>query len=475
MKFVRRLFLCMLISLLMLGLTAPALAASKNISLNKTTATVSEGATLRLTATTTGDFASGKVTWKSSNTKIATVSSAGVVTGLKKGSVTITATVTAGKRTQRATCRVTVQRPATGITVNTAKWTGLYAADDAAVADLVPEDNTLPVLVLVPNRRMSISATVTPRDASSVKYTVKTSDSSVLKVSGSTIIAQAPGTCVMTVASSITAKVNSQYLVVVVTPITSLTVTGDSTIFVGSTTRLNVKYSPATAGLKAVTWSSSSSRIATVDSDGVVTGIARGTATITAKAADGSGISKSFRVTVSVAPTSISILQNRKEVGSITLAVSAKTTLSASVKPTTVSNRTVKWSSSDPSVATVTQKGQVTGLKVGTCTITAESSLMGDVRQSVTVTVVQPVTRVVPAESYIYLDYGSSVDTYWTVYPSNATIQELTFTSSNRKVATVNENGMVYGVAGGTATITAKATDGSGKTGKMTVTVIQPV
>ena len=469
----KALLLFLTAALLLLGLTGAAGAASNSdVMFAETSVKVFEGETVQLQLLTQGAAAGGTVTWKSSSMKTATVQD-GLVTGLKKGSVTVTATVSNNGKTWRATCKVTVQRAATAIKVNTAKW-NLKDPEEVSLGDLVPEDNTLPILLMVPGNRVSIGATVTPKDASSTKSAATSSDTDVLAVSGTSAKAVSPGTAVLTVYSVLNPEVCEEYLAVVLNPVDTINITGGNTVFVGGALSLTAECAPVDADMTDVTWKSSNNRIATVDEDGTVYGVARGTVTITASATDGSGVTRSQKVTVSVAPTAVTVKQNGKVVNSIILNVSAKTTLTAAVTPSTVSNKTVVWTSSDTSVATVTARGQVTGVGVGTAIISAESSILGEVCQNVTVTVVQPVTKVEPANTSVEIMAGQTIDTSWIVYPSNATIQDLTFTSSNTRVATVDSFGTVYGAGGGKATITATATDGSKKYGRMTVSVVQP-
>ena len=115
------------------------------------------------------------------------------------------------------------------------------------------------------------------------------------------------------------------------------------------------------------------------------------------------------------------------------------------------------WKSSDTSVATVSEKGLVKGIKGGTTTI---KLTVGNVSTSCSVTVLQPVTS-------IYIDSNptlGALETYQlsaSVYPSDANNKTLIWTSSDTAVATVSNTGLVTAIGKGTATITATATDGS--------------
>ena len=130
----------------------------------------------------------------------------------------------------------------------------------------------------------------------------------------------------------------------------------------GNTT-LAATVAPEDASDKSVTWTSSSTSIATV-MDGVVTGVKAGTATITATTVN--GLKASCKVTVVVPPSSVSIYPTSK-----TLKPSETVTLSATVSPSSAYDKSVSWTSSNDAVAEVDEEGVVTAISPGTATITA--------------------------------------------------------------------------------------------------------
>ena len=95
--------------------------------------------------------------------------------------------------------------------------------------------------------------------------------------------------------------------------------------------------------------------------------------------------------------------------------------------------------------------------------------------RGVPVQVIQKVTAITFPGGQVSLPIRTTAQLTWEVQPADASIQEVTFSSSNRKVATVDENGLVTGLTRGTSTITATATDGSNRRGQIRVTVTQPV
>lgn len=154
--------------------------------------------------------------------------------------------------------------------------------------------------------------------------------------------------------------------------VTAVKISADAgtSVTIGNTLALDATVTPSDATDKTVTWSSSNKSIATVTSSGVVTGIAAGTAEITATAG---AVSDSVTITVkevestTVAVTGVTVTGDTKYlyVGGSVLA------LSATVTPSDATDKTVTWSSSDTSVATVSSSGIVTPKARGTTTITA--------------------------------------------------------------------------------------------------------
>ncbi len=152
-------------------------------------------------------------------------------------------------------------------------------------------------------------------------------------------------------------------------------------------------------------------------------------------------------------------------------------TLIATITPDNATDKSVEWKSDDTGVATVNENGKVTAVAEGTATITVTTT-DGDFQDTCTVTVTAPptvsVTSVTLDKTILTLDVGGSDTLTATVKPDNATNKAVTWSTSNKNVATVN-NGVVTAVGAGTATITAAASDGSGKTATCEVTVNGPV
>jgi uncharacterized protein YjdB len=226
---------------------------------------------------------------------------------------------------------------------------------------------------------------------------------------------------------------------------------------VGKTETLTPKFSPTTYPDKSVTWKSSDKSVATVTSAGKVKGIKAGTATITCTSAS-TGTKATCKVTVIDGGVKLNKTKATIEKGKTV-------TLTATVTPSTLSDKSVTWKSSDTKVATVTSKGKIKGVKAGTATITCTSNATG---LSATCEVLVSYVKLDQTEAVV--EKGKTKTLTATVYPSKLEDKSVTWKSSNTAVATVTSKGKIKGVKAGTATITctSKAT-GLKATCKVTV------
>lgn len=170
------------------------------------------------------------------------------------------------------------------------------------------------------------------------------------------------------------------------------------TMNAGTTMQLSVTASPSDAFNVNVTWLSSDKSVATVDANGLVTAVAGGTCTITAKAADGSGVKATCEVTVIQLVTKINLSST-----SIVLKVDGYQKLTATVVPSNATNTKVIWSSSDDSVAEVTSSGGVVAVGLGTCTITCEATDGSDIKATCEVFVYRDESGTINGQSYVDL------------------------------------------------------------------------
>ncbi len=473
-KFGPRLFPLLLIVVLLLGCMSPAALAENKFHFVKTVNTVFENETLQLELVREGDCAEeGTLTFKSSAKKIAMVDEYGVVTGLTKGQSTITATLKGAKRTWTATIVVTVARRVESIEVTGTKL-NTYESWDPVVADAVdpsfpyPE---YPVLLMRVGTQQNITATCSPSTATNRRWQLVSSDPDIVRAGGTYFTPKAPGECIVTVQSVQNPEIQMNYRALVVQPVTKVKVTGDvKTIYVGESMVLNAEITPANATIQNVNWSSDKPDNASVDEYGVVTGMSKGSAIITARAADGSNRYSTFTVTVRQQPESITL--NKTD---ITLKTGSYSTITPTVLPSTVNDKSVVWSSSDTSVAKVSTSGRVTAVSPGTAIITCESKTHPDVYAQAVVSVYQPVTKVAFTDKNPYVAVGETIHLNWTVTPDTATDTSVTFSTNKENVVHVGQDGSVTGLKRGECYVYATANDGSGKKATIKVQVTQPV
>ncbi len=335
-------------------------------------------------------------------------------------------------------------------------------------------------LAMGPYKEDKLTAIVKPDDASVKDVVFTSSNEDVVSIIDNTgkFMTLETGTATITATAIDGSGVKATCKIVVSDNITKaesvILNTTKATINIGDTKTIKATVLPTNATLNYVTWNSSNPDVATVDENGVVTGVGAGTATITATAADGSGIKATCKVNIKENIIVESVTLNQKET---TIKAGSTQTLTATINPSNATIKSVTWKSSNPKVATVDEKGVVTGVSAGTATITATAADGSGVNATCKVTVTEDikVASVTLNKKEVTIKAGNTQALTATVSPSNATIKSVTWKSSNPKVATVNENGIVTGVSAGTATITATAADGSGVNATCKVTVTEDI
>lgn len=324
----------------------------QSIALSQPSAELIIGETLNLKATVSPSNATyDGITWTSTKTSVATVSSSGQVSALAEGNTTITAM--AGGKT--ASCSVTVVKgyvAVSSITLNKEK------------------------LELVEGNSETLTATVSPNDATDRTVSWSSSNDAVATVKDGTITAVKEGEATITAKAG--EKTASCKVVVAkkVIPVESIELNKtELELKKGETSTLTANVQPTNATNPAVSWSSSNSDIAKVDQSGKVTAISGGEAIITAKAGD---ISAECRVSVSVPATSVSLNKT-----SVEMHPSETIQLVATILPEDTTEK-ASWSSSNQGVASVDETGKVTSFNTGTAII---KIIVGSIDASCSITV----------------------------------------------------------------------------------------
>ena len=237
----------------------------------------------------------------------------------------------------------------------------------------------------------------------------------------------------------------------------------DITLTKGTSETLQATINPSdTTDDKTLKWTSSNPNIATVDNTGKVTAVGGGTATITVKSQNGKEASCEVKVTSKI--ESISLNKSN-----ITLSKGTSETLKATINPSdTTDDKTLKWTSSNPNIATVDNTGKVTAVGGGTATITVKSQ--NGKEASCEVKVTSKIESISLNKSNITLSKGTSETLKATINPSDATDDKtLTWKSEDENIAKVDGNGKVTGVGTGTTNITVTTSNGKSAACKVTV------
>ena len=249
---------------------------------------------------------------------------------------------------------------------------------------------------------------------------------------------------------------------------------GSSSIDDGTTGELSLSVEPAglidIADDGKVNWSSSMDGIVQI-SGGSVTGctieaLQPGFTTISASfTVAGTEYRGEYKLTVDSVPVTGVVVSSAGDATSVN--PEGTLTLTATVTPDNATDRTVTWTTSDPSVATVSQDGVVTGVAPGNVTITATA---GGISGTKVLTVNSIPVQSVSIGEDRNIVLGSSVSLECTFTPANATYKTVIWESNDDSVATVSSDGTVVARGVGSATITVTTDDGS-KTDEITVTV----
>ena len=381
--------------------------------------------------------------WTSSNSDIVKVSGNGVVECLAAGEAVIECETVDGGYT--ASCKIKVLAKPTSITLN--KTSGM----------------------LYTTKSGSLTATVLPADAHDKTVIWSSSNTKVATVDqNGKVTAVGSGTAVITATTKV-GSLKAQCTLTVKPKVSVgeiiLNKVSDG-MYKGTTAQLSCSISPSNATFKQVKWTSSDTKVVTVDSTGKVKAVGAGKAVIVCRSVDNPRVSGTCTVTVVVKTTGVKLNTAK---GSVFEGFSGKIT--ATVLPSDATNKKVTWSSSDTSVAKVDANGTVTGVKPGTAVITCKTNNGGyTAKCTVTVKTVIKVTSVALNRTSGKVQAGAYGQLKATVKPDNASIKDVKWTSSDTSVLRVDANGKVYGVKPGTAVVTCQSVQG-GKKATCTVTV----
>lgn len=421
------------------------------ILLNQNEVGIKKGRSYQLVSTVLPENANNKqVIWTSSDPKIVSVNeTTGYITGVSEGTATITV-------------KTLINDISTDCVVN-------VTGKDVLISGISFYQKNISIAV---GYTHTLSYSITPKNASVSDLSFTSSDSSVAIVDQQGVVkGLKEGNAIITV-SSLNGIIKDTAYVTVYKKGTTTIVDGDPiktnnypktikldntelNLKLGTTSQVIATVSPSDAN-QSISWFSSNSRIATVDSNGLIRAVGIGTTTIIARTVN--DLTASVRVTVgdySLGVKNIMITTNY-----IVLPVGSAKQLVVAFTPANASNKTITWSSSDPNVATVDSSGNVKAISAGSAIIKATAA-DGGYTDTATIEVTSNRNEIDEktisfSESSYTVGVNGTISLTPIITPSNATFKSVYFTSSDSSIATVDDNGVVKGIKEGTVKITAE-------------------
>lgn len=259
--------------------------------------------------------------------------------------------------------------------------------------------------------------------------------------------------------------------VIIPEPVTGIEVANDYQhmgLFVGGSGKIRYSVLPGNATNTNVTFKSLNEKVATVDANGVVTGVSEGNADIVITTEEGG-----FEAKCTVRVDGIDA-RGIERVGdkTVTMGLNQTRQLQVKITPSDTTNKNVQWTSSNNSVATVDSNGVVTSKNSGSTIITATTH--NGLKTEFFIEVETSVTNITLNSNEINLNPGGTFKLDATVNPSNASNKNIKWISANESIATVDQSGNVTADVAGTTYISAVSADGK-IIATCTVNVSKPV
>ncbi|MDD3187338.1 MAG: Ig-like domain-containing protein [Bacilli bacterium] len=391
---------------------------------------------------------------------VASVDSNGIVTGLKEGIATLTATTDSGISKSIEIVVKGIETISEGV--------GAEVEEDIAVSSIIIKDSEVS---LTTGGSYQLTYEVLPSNATDKNLVWESTDSRVATVSLSGLIsARQEGTAVLTaytnnnISASVMVSVNAKEVTV-----SSIEIfPSNLEMLVGESSILVIKYNPSNTTNKTTYWSSSDNSIVEVI-DGNIYARKEGTATITATSLGKSSMSnitvkKSGNDTITLS----SIKLNKTN---ITLNVGDTTVMQYTVLPINASTSDLSWTTSNDKVFTVSN-GKVTAKGVGVATLSVVSSNGKGATATITVleNTILADTVYLNYDSDIYLNVGDTKQLRATIIPLDTTNQSLTWISSNSSSVTISSSGLIKAIGYGKSTVAVITSNG--KIARLTVNVL---
>lgn len=362
------------------------------------------------------------VIWTTSNSTVATVtgdSRTATIKALKGGQATISVITMDGLKV--ANCDVYVREPVSGIKLNETQV-----------------DSTMSV------GRFQLTAEVLPAgEGVNRNVSWMSSNESVIKVDKNGLVTfVAPGYASVICQTEDNAMVATCNFYICI-PVESLKLDyHDLIMSKGGHERLTAEVLPLNATNRTVTWSSSNENVAVVDTNGQITAVGTGNATILCKTLDGN-ITDMCNVYVKQPAQSVVL-----NTTSTTVRKGAVFWLNATVLPENADNKIIEWSVTNSDILSVDQDGKVTALMPGVASVVATNVDTG-LNAYCVVTVTQPVTGITLNSSFQEMWVGAKYAIIPYIEPVDADNKNVKYESSDPEVASVNDKGVVTALKGG--------------------------
>lgn len=420
---------------------------ASGIVLDKSVVNMEVNQTAVILATVSPTTATNKsIIWTSSNKTVAEVNENGMVTARAEGIAVITAkTVDGGFN---ASCVIQVKKvPVTGVSLDKTN----VALDEGKAIVLIP--------------------TIIPQNATNKSLTWTSSNSGIASVdSNGLVVGKSQGTALITVKTTDGGYIATCAVIVnstnVNVPVIGVSLNKTSaTLEVGKVIILEPNVAPKAANNKQVIWLTSDASVASVDESGIVTAKQAGVAIITVKTVEGGYTATSVINVVNKAENTLSVTGVKLDKRILELTSGQSTKLTATILPENAANKAVKWNSSDSSVVTVDQVGNLKALKEGIAII-AVTTLEGNFKDLCVAIVKkaensdEKVINLKLNKSVVRIDAGKFEKIVPIFTPGNVKDKSVTWKSSDSKVAVVTADGRVIGLKKGVAVVTATTKDG---------------
>ncbi len=283
------------------------------------------------------------------------------------------------------------------------------------------------------------------------------------------IKAVGPGTCTVTATSASDPSIKATCSVKIKkSDVSAITLNATSKIMElpKPTFQLKATVMPTDAFNRSVSYTSSNTKVATVSSTGLITGVGIGTCVITVEAKDGSGVTATCNVKIKNKQITGITLNSTSKIFELQKGKTLTFQLKATIKPDNATNKTLEYSSSDTSVATVNEKGLITLVGKGTCTITAAAKDGSGKTATCSVKVKKiAVTGITLNTTKKIMELGPGTPPTFqlkvTLSPSNPYSKAVKYSTSDPSVASVSSSGLITATGYGTCTVTVASEEDS--------------